>query len=222
MRTIVTAAMRTCIPKTTNQERYAAALLGKKPIVFALGPAGSGKTLLACQFGIQQLKHHEVDKLVLTRPATSAGEEHGFLPGTLDKKMGPWMQPLMDSFNLRSNDIERMKKNDQLEIAPFAYMRGRTFVDSWIIADEMQNATCEQLKMLLTRIGSGSKIVVTGDLQQCDIPNSGLEEFISYAKLMEKLDHIDIVYLDNSDIVRHEAVAEVLNIYDLKHSEDYY
>lgn len=221
MRTIV-SAMRTCIPRTKNQERYAEALLSKKPIVFALGPAGCGKTLLACQIGLQQMKHHEVNKLVLTRPATSAGEEHGFLPGTLDKKMGPWMQPLMDSFNVRGTDIERMKKNDQLEIAPFAYMRGRTFVDSWIIADEMQNATCEQLKMLLTRIGEGSKIVVTGDLQQCDIPNSGLEEFIDYAKCKEMLSHIDIIELNNSDIVRHEAVAEVLSIYDLKKNKEYY
>lgn len=213
MRTIV-SAMRTVIPRTKNQERYAEALYGKKPIVFALGPAGCGKTLLACQIGLQQLKHHEVDKLVLTRPATSAGEEHGFLPGTLDKKMGPWMQPLIDSFNLRGNDIERMKKNDQLEIAPFAYMRGRTFNNSWIIADEMQNATSTQLKMLLTRLGQNSKIVVTGDLQQTDIKDSGLEEFIDLTEQKKVLEHIDIVYLDNEDIVRHEAVAEVLDIYD--------
>ena len=220
MRQIV-CAMRTVIPRTHNQERYAGALLSKKPIVFALGPAGCGKTLLACQIGLQQLKHHEVDKLVLTRPATSAGEEHGFLPGTLDKKMGPWMQPLMDSFSLRGTDIERMKKNDQLEIAPFAYMRGRTFNNSWIIADEMQNATADQLKMLLTRIGQGSKIVVTGDLQQCDIYDSGLEEFINFAEQKENLEHIDIVHLTNEDIVRHDAVVEVLDIYDLKKQSTY-
>jgi phosphate starvation-inducible protein PhoH and related proteins len=210
------SAMRTVIPRTMNQEKYAAALHSKKPIVFAIGPAGCGKTLLACQVGLHQLKHQDYDKLVLTRPATSAGEEHGFLPGTLDKKMGPWMQPLMDSFSLRGNDIDRMKKNDQLEIAPFAYMRGRTFNNSWIIADEMQNATTDQIKMLLTRIGNGSKIVVTGDLQQCDIPNSGLEDFIFYAEQKENLDHIDIIHLDSADIVRHDAVIEVLDIYDLK------
>lgn len=206
--------MRTVIPRTTNQERYVEAMYSKKPIVFALGPAGCGKTLLACQIGLQQLKHHEVDKLVLTRPATSAGEEHGFLPGTLDKKMGPWMQPLMDSFMLRSTDIERMKKQDQLEIAPFAYMRGRTFNKSWIIADEMQNATSTQLKMLLTRLGIDSKIVVTGDLQQCDIHDSGLKEFLDFANNKENLEYIDIVNLYNEDIVRHEAVAEVLSVYD--------
>lgn len=209
-------AMRTVIPRTHNQERYAGALLSNKPIVFALGPAGCGKTLLACQIGLQQLKHHEVDKLVLTRPATSAGEQHGFLPGTLDKKMGPWMQPLMDSFSLRETDVERMKKNDQLEIAPFAYMRGRTFNNSWIIADEMQNATSDQLKMLLTRIGQGSKIVVTGDLQQCDIYDSGLEDFINFAQQKENLEYIEIINLTNEDIVRHDAVVEVLDIYDLK------
>jgi phosphate starvation-inducible PhoH-like protein len=206
--------MRTVIPRTTNQERYVEAMYSKKPIVFALGPAGCGKTLLACQIGLQQLKHHEVDKLVLTRPATSAGEEHGFLPGTLEKKMGPWMQPLMDSFMLRSTDIERMKKQDQLEIAPFAYMRGRTFNKSWIIADEMQNATSIQLKLLLTRLGQNSKIIVTGDMQQCDINDSGLSEFIDFAKRKENLDNIEIIELENEDIVRHEAVAEVLSIYN--------
>ena len=218
MRSVV-SALRTAIPRTLNQERYTASLLSQKPIVFALGPAGCGKTLLACQIGLQQLKHHDFDKLVLTRPATSAGEEHGFLPGTLDKKMGPWMQPLMDSFSLRGGDIERMKKNDQLEFAPFAYMRGRTFNNSWIIADEMQNATTEQIKMLLTRIGIGSKLVVTGDLQQCDIPNSGLDEFIYYATQKDNLEHIDIIKLGAEDIVRHDAVIEVLDIYDLKKNE---
>ena len=215
MRSVV-HAIRTVIPRTLNQEKYVEAMYSKKPIIIALGPAGCGKTLLACQVGLQHLKHNDVDKLVLTRPATSAGEEHGFLPGTLDKKMGPWMQPLMDSFMLRGNDIEKMKRQNQLEIAPFAYMRGRTFNNSWIIADEMQNATGPQLKMLLTRLGQDSKLIVTGDLQQCDIEDSGLEEFVRIASYKENLEYIDIIHLGNDDIVRHDAVSEVLSIYDLK------
>tara|TARA_B110000977_G_C11088922_1_gene495927 strand:- start:1159 stop:1803 length:645 start_codon:yes stop_codon:yes gene_type:complete len=207
-------AMKTVMPKTKNQEKFVQAMYSKTPIIFAIGPAGSGKTLLACQIGLQQLKHHEVKKLVLTRPATSAGEEHGFLPGTLEKKMGPWMQPLMDAFTLRGTDIERMKKQEQLEIAPFAYMRGRTFDNSWIIADEMQNATESQLKMLLTRLGQNSKIIVTGDLDQCDILNSGLQNFLDSACSEEHLEYIEIIELESDDIVRHAAVAEVLSIYN--------
>ena len=215
MRSFSTFALRSIIPQTCNQEYYAKALYSKKPIVIAVGPAGCGKTLLACQIGLREFKHKNYDKIVLTRPATAVDEAHGFLPGNLNQKMGPWLQPLYDSLEagLRLKEIENMKDNKQLEIAPFAYMRGRTFTDSWIIADEMQNSTIKQMKMLLTRLGTNSKLVITGDIDQVDIYNNGMEHFLDLCDERSMLDHIEVVRLDNNDILRHDAVSEVLDIY---------
>lgn len=185
-------------------------------IVFAVGPAGTGKTLISTLAGIKELKGGDIDKFVVTRPAVSVDEQHGFLPGTLQEKMAPWTRPIFDIFEeyYTPDQIEYMLGDNKIEIAPLAYMRGRTFKNSFIIADEMQNATDSQMKMLLTRIGDGSKIVVTGDLAQHDrgFESNGLKMFID--RLMNKgSSRIQLVEFDKTDIERHPAVAEVLSLY---------
>ena len=161
----------TILPRNVHQEDYIDLLDDpQKSICFATGPAGTGKTMLAVQMGIHKYDSGEVSKIVITRPAVSVDEQHGFLPGDLKDKMAPWTRPIFDVLeeHWTPKQVERMIENKEIEIAPLAYMRGRTFKECWIVADEMQNATPEQMKMLLTRIGTGSKIVVTGDLAQHD------------------------------------------------------
>lgn len=203
-------------PRTFNQEHYVNSLNSNTPIVFALGPAGTGKTLLASQTGIQQIVQNKFERIVLTRPASTVGETHGFLPGDINKKMYPWIQPVFDSFaeSISYDEIERLKKRGIIEIAPLAFMRGRTFNNSWIIADEMQNSSFSQLKMLLTRLGQNSKLIITGDLAQCDIDYNSLHDFIHHASNKDVLDYIEIINLNDTDIIRHKAIAEVLSIFD--------
>lgn len=185
-------------------------------IVFAIGPAGTGKTMISTLAGIRELKNHTMDRFVLTRPAVSVDEQHGFLPGTLQEKMAPWVMPIMDIFQeyYTPDQIEYMLSDNRVEIAPLAYMRGRTFRNSFIIADEMQNATDSQMKMLLTRIGEGSKLVVTGDLAQHDrgYESNGLRGFID-RMISYQGDRIKMVTFDNTDIERHPVVSEVLSLY---------
>jgi phosphate starvation-inducible PhoH-like protein len=204
------------LPRNKNQESYLQKLQDdRKNIVFAVGPAGTGKTLLAVQNGIRLFQEGLVEKIIVTRPAVSVDEDLGFLPGTLNEKMAPWTRPIFDVLGeyYQAKDIETMLLEGVIEISPLAYMRGRTFKNSYIIADEMQNATQNQMKMLLTRLGEGSKMVVTGDLNQADrLRDNGLIDFISKIE-GHKLAHIDIVRFDNKDIERHEAVREVLAIY---------
>lgn len=203
-------------PRNIHQEDYLLKLLDEsKNIVFALGPAGTGKTLLACQTAVKLFQEGKVDKIVVTRPAVSADEDLGFLPGTLEEKMAPWTRPIFDVIReyFSAKEIEGMITEGVIEISPLAYMRGRTFKNAFILADEMQNTTPNQMKMLLTRIGEGSKMVVTGDLKQADrLTQNGLLEFVS---LMEKrnLSRIDVARFNSTDIERHEAVKEVLDIY---------
>jgi phosphate starvation-inducible PhoH-like protein len=204
------------IPRNKNQETYILSLINQsKNIVFGIGPAGTGKTMLACQAAVQSFFNGEVDKIIVTRPAVSADEDLGFLPGTLEEKMAPWTRPIFDVFReyFYANEIESMIAEGVIEISPLAYMRGRTFKDSYIIADEMQNATPNQMKMLLTRIGSGSKMVVTGDLAQADrLKDNGLIDFVNHLESHES-SRIDIVNFHSGDIERHPAVAEVLKVY---------
>ncbi len=204
------------VPRNRNQEEYLLNLLDQtKNIVFALGPAGTGKTLIACQVGIKLFKEGLVDKIVVTRPAVSVDEDHGFLPGTLEQKMAPWTRPIFDVLSeyYYSRDIENMIKEGVVEISPLAYMRGRTFKKSYIIADEMQNATPNQMKMLLTRLGEGSKMVVTGDLRQADrLDDNGLLDFTKRFENRE-LERLSVVKFGMKDIERHDAVKEVLEIY---------
>ena len=172
----------TIVPKNVNQESYMLDLLSpSKDIVIGVGPAGTGKTMLAVQVAIKLFREKVVDKIVITRPVVSVDEDIGFLPGTLEEKMAPWTIPIIDVFKMYycTNDIRSMLYEGVVEMAPLAYMRGRTFKKSMIVADEMQNATENQMKMLLTRIGDRSKIVVTGDLEQTDRPNrNGLSDFV--------------------------------------------
>jgi len=204
-------------PKNLNQETYLLKLNDpSKMIIFAIGPAGTGKTMLAVQWAIDQLKYGESDKIVITRPAVSVDEQHGFLPGDLQQKMEPWTKPIMDVFaeNYSAKEIETMIREGVIETSPLAYMRGRTFKNSVIIADEMQNATPSQMKMLLTRLGIGSKMVVTGDLQQADRPsNNGLLEFLGLYNNFANHRYVDLCKFTAGDIERHEAVKEILTIY---------
>jgi len=205
------------IPRNVNQETYMLQLLDpKKDIVFGIGPAGTGKTLLAVQVAIKQFKDGIVDKIIVTRPAVSADEDLGFLPGTLEQKMAPWTRPIFDVLQeyFSAKDIEGMIAEGVIEISPLAYMRGRTFKRSYILADEMQNATQNQMKMLLTRLGEGSKMAVTGDLAQADrLKDNGLIDFCRHLDNKGRAERIDVVEFAKGDIERHDAVREVLEIY---------
>jgi phosphate starvation-inducible PhoH-like protein len=204
-------------PKNLSQETYLLKLNDpNKMIVFAIGPAGTGKTMLGVQWAIDQLKYGDADKIIITRPAVSVDEQHGFLPGDLNQKMEPWTKPIFDVFaeNFCARDIENFVREGVIETSPLAYMRGRTFKNAVIIADEMQNATPSQMKMLLTRLGSGSKMVVTGDLQQADRPsNNGLLEFLQLYNNFDGHRYVDLVHFTIEDVERHEAVKEILAIY---------
>lgn len=205
------------IPKNLRQEDYIDLLDNpSKSIVFSMGPAGTGKTLLGVLQAVKDLRTGVCEKIIVTRPAVSVDEQHGYLPGTLVEKMAPWTRPIFDVFEeyWSPQQIESMVADNVIEIAPLAYMRGRTFKNAWIIADEMQNATPNQMKMLLTRIGDHSRIVVTGDLNQHDrgYENNGLKDFIQ--KLKQKQDDMfGLVEFAQQDVERHPAVTAVLNIY---------
>ena len=202
--------------RSQNQKTYLQKLQNEDTsIVFAIGPAGTGKTMLAVMHGIKLFQEGLVDKIIVTRPAVSVDEDLGFLPGDLNEKMAPWTRPIFDVMGeyYKQSDIAEMLKEGVIEISPLAYMRGRTFKNAYIIADEMQNATANQMKMLLTRLGEGSKMVVTGDLAQADrVSDNGL---INFCNLLanKQTKHIDIVQFDHKDIERHDAVKEVLSIY---------
>ena len=191
-----------------------------KPMVFAVGPAGTGKTMLACYAAIQGLNDDSFKKIVLTRPAVSVEEDIGYLPGTLEEKMDPWTRPIMDIFGefYNQTQIASMIKEKVIEICPLAYMRGRTFKNSFIIADEMQNSTPNQMKMLLTRIGDDSKMVITGDLRQHDrkYEENGLKDI--YERIKDRTHkRIECITFEHTDIERSPIVKDILDIYgDLK------
>lgn len=207
------------LPKTLNQEAYINLLTDPyKIIVFATGPAGTGKTMLAMLAGIRALKQGEITRIVLTRPAIGVdNEQHGFLPGDLNQKMEPWVRPLFDILleYYDRKEVARMLDEQIIEISPLAFMRGRTFKNAWIIADEMQNATPNQMKMLLTRLGENSKMIVTGDTRQADRkdPDNGLLDFKSLVESYKQTKFVDGVELTGQDIQRHPAVVEILQIY---------
>ena len=203
-------------PVTPNQIAYQNLLISKAPIVFATGPAGSGKTLLASYTGAQKLATNQVSRLIVTRPAVSVDEQHGYLPGTVDQKMEPWTRPIFDALSrfYTQRQISTMMYDKVIEVCPLAYMRGRTFDNSWIIADEMQNSTPNQMKMILTRIGVNSKMIVTGDLTQCETgyTENGLVDFLLKLRDSEMIRTIE---MDSNDIVRSEEVKEVLKYYSV-------
>jgi phosphate starvation-inducible PhoH-like protein len=205
------------LPRNRNQETYVLKLLDQqKDIVFGIGPAGTGKTLLAVQVAVKLFKEGKLDKIIVTRPAVSVDEDLGFLPGTLEQKMAPWTRPIFDVLReyFNAKEIEGMITEGIIEIAPLAYMRGRTFKNSFILADEMQNATASQMKMLLTRLGENSMMAVTGDLAQADrMRDNGLIEFVNLLKSAGNATPLDIVRFEQKDIERHNAVKEVLQVY---------
>lgn len=207
------------IPRSLHQEDYIANLLNPKlSIVFATGPAGTGKTMLAVLAAIKALKEGEITKIVVTRPAVGVeGEKHGFLPGDLNQKMEPWTRPIFDVLHehYTPKDTAMMLEEQILEISPLAFMRGRTFKNAWVIADEMQNATPSQMKMLLTRIGEGSRMIVTGDVMQADRTEgeNGLLDFDRLLQGFGNSKYIGWTAFNHKDIERHPAVAEILKIY---------
>jgi len=206
------------IPRSKNQESLVLALQdASQHIVITAGPAGTGKTYLAMQAAVKALKEGDCDRIILTRPAVGVeGEQHGFLPGNLVAKMEPWTRPLLDVLReyYRPQEIAAMIEDQVIEIAPLAFMRGRTFKHSWIIADEMQNATPAQVKMLMTRIGSNSKIIITGDVEQADRQN-GDNGLMDLCERLQKggVNGIAVCHLDGRDIQRHKIIGSVLKLY---------
>lgn len=204
---------------TPNQLSYLKTLATSPKSVFLVtGPAGSGKTALACRHAAKLLTKKRVKKVIITKPAVSVDEEHGFLPGDLKMKMTPWLLPMLDALgeNMEKTHIESLIANDVIEIAPIAYMRGRTFKNCFILADEMQNCTPIQMKMVMTRLGENSKMVITGDMDQHDrhMEGNGLFDFVSMLDgYDEQLNHIEQVVLERKDIMRHPAIQEILDVY---------
>ena len=208
------------LPKTLNQQIYVDYMKTRTvSVVFGVGPAGSGKTLFACSTAIQELKQGYVDRIIITRPIISVDEELGFLPGSIEQKMNPWTRPIFDIFSefISISEIKYMVDNGVIEISPLAFMRGRTFKRCFIIADEMQNSSPKQMKMLLTRLGDDSRMVVTGDLKQSDRSNdNGLYDFINRFQQSSTNFNSSIQYveLNDNDIQRNEIVSSILKIYD--------
>lgn len=206
---------RTIRPKTLNQKHYVDAI-DKNTIVFGIGPAGSGKTYLAVAKAVQALLSKQVNRIILTRPAVEAGERLGFLPGTLHEKIDPYLRPLFDALHdmMDPDSIPKLIANGGIEIAPLAYMRGRTLNDSFIILDEAQNTSPEQMKMFLTRLGFGSKMVITGDITQVDLP-SGIKSGLRVVReILGDVVDLDFVELTSEDVVRHKIVADIVEAYE--------
>lgn len=201
--------------KTIGQKEYIKQIRAKD-IVFGVGPAGSGKTFLAVVMAVVALKNNEVKKIILTRPAVEAGENLGFLPGDLQEKVDPYLRPLYDALIelLGMDTMQKFIERGIIEIAPLAFMRGRTLNDSFVILDEAQNTTREQMKMFLTRLGFGSKMVVTGDVTQVDLPRGKTSGLLDAVKVLDSVDDIGIVYLREVDIVRHQLVQKVIHAYE--------
>jgi phosphate starvation-inducible PhoH-like protein len=212
---ILSARGRTIRPKTLNQKRYADAI-DKHTIVFSIGPAGTGKTYLAMAKAVKALQAKEVNRIILTRPAVEAGERLGFLPGTLYEKIDPYLKPLYDALfdMMDAEGFSRLMERGTIEIAPLAYMRGRTLNDSFIILDEAQNTTPEQMKMFLTRLGFGSKIVVTGDVTQVDLPTGQSSGLRVVQDILDGIPDIHFARLTSHDVVRHKLVGKIVDAYE--------
>jgi phosphate starvation-inducible protein PhoH and related proteins len=201
--------------KSTNQRRYMEAL-EKYDMVFAIGPGGTGKTYLAVAMAVSALLTKEVNRIILVRPAVEAGERLGFLPGTLQEKVDPYMRPLYDALHdmLEADKLERYLEKDIIEVAPLAFMRGRTLNDSFVILDEAQNTTSEQMKMFLTRLGFNSKAVITGDITQIDLPSERRSGLIEALEIVGKIEGIATIHFDDRDVVRHSLVQRIIKAYD--------
>ena len=212
---ILSSRGRTIRPKTANQKAYVDAI-DRNTVVFGIGPAGTGKTYLAMAKAVQALQNKDVSRIILTRPAVEAGERLGFLPGTLNDKIDPYLRPLYDALHdmMDPETIPRLMAAGTIEVAPLAYMRGRTLNDAFIILDEAQNTTPEQMKMFLTRLGFGSRIVVTGDITQVDLPTGTRSGLRVVKEILEGLDDIHFSILDATDVVRHRLVGAIVSAYN--------
>ena len=206
---------RTIRPKTLNQKRYVDAI-DKHTVVFGIGPAGTGKTYLAMAKAVQALQSKEINRIILTRPAVEAGENLGFLPGTLNDKIDPYLRPLYDALHdmVDPDSIPRLLTAGTIEVAPLAYMRGRTLNDAFIILDEAQNTSMEQMKMFLTRLGFGAKMVVTGDVTQVDLPGATRSGLRVIQSILDGVDDIAFCQLTSHDVVRHKLVGRIVEAYD--------
>jgi phosphate starvation-inducible PhoH-like protein len=211
---IVSNRGRTIRPKTANQKKYVDAI-EENTITFGIGPAGTGKTYLAMAMAVSALQQKKVNKIILTRPAVEAGEKLGFLPGTLTEKIDPYLRPLFDALNdmIDIESIPRLIQSGVIEVAPLAYMRGRTLNDAFIILDEAQNTTPEQMKMFLTRLGFGSKMVVTGDVTQIDLPNGQHSGLRVIRDILTEIDDIAFLELKAEDVVRHRLIGDIVKAY---------
>ncbi len=206
---------RTIRPKTLNQKRYVEAI-DQNTVVFGIGPAGTGKTYMAMAKAVQALRAKEVNRIILTRPAVEAGERLGYLPGSLYEKIDPYLRPLYDALHdmIDPESVPRLTQSGTIEIAPLAYMRGRTLNDAFIILDEAQNTTLEQMKMFLTRLGFGSQIVVTGDITQIDLPGGQRSGLKVVQDILGGLSDVHFAHLDSQDVVRHQLVTDIVDAYD--------
>ena len=202
-------------PKTIGQKAYVDSIRSKD-VVFGIGPAGTGKTYIAVAMAVNAYKNKEVQKIILARPAVEAGERLGFLPGDLQDKVDPYLRPLYDAlYDVLGRDAAlRLKEKEVIEVVPLAYMRGRTLDNAFIILDEAQNTTREQMKMFLTRMGFGSKVVVTGDITQIDLPRGKKSGLVEAERVLKNVRDIDFCYLKDTDVVRHELVRKIINAYD--------
>ncbi|RNL86146.1 PhoH family protein [Halostreptopolyspora alba] len=211
---ILSSRGRTIRPKTLNQKRYVDHI-DRHTIVFGIGPAGTGKTYLAMAKAVKALQNKQVNRIILTRPAVEAGERLGYLPGSLYEKIDPYLRPLYDALHdmLDPESIPKLMSAGTIEVAPLAYMRGRTLNDSFIILDEAQNTSAEQMKMFLTRLGFGSKIVVTGDVTQVDLPGGQTSGLRTIENILEGIDDIGFCRLSSTDVVRHKLVTDIVDAY---------
>ena len=212
---IVSNRGRTIRPKTANQKRYVDAI-EDHTITFGIGPAGTGKTYLAMAMAVAALNAKKINRIILTRPAVEAGEHLGFLPGTLSEKIDPYLRPLFDALHdmIDIDSIPRLMQSGVIEVAPLAYMRGRTLNDAFVILDEAQNTTPEQMKMFLTRLGFGSKMVVTGDVTQIDLPNGQNSGLRVIRDILKDIDDIAFLELTAEDVVRHRLIGDIVKAYD--------
>jgi phosphate starvation-inducible PhoH-like protein len=212
---LTAAGKRRVAPKTVNQRRYLDAI-EQNDIVFGIGPAGTGKTYLAMAQAVSFLIAKKVSRIILARPAVEAGEKLGFLPGDLQEKVNPYLRPLYDALYdmLDTERVARYIERGTIEIAPIAFMRGRTLNDSFVILDEAQNTTSEQMKMFLTRLGFGSKAVITGDITQIDLPSGRMSGLVEAMKVVSAIDGIAFTYFDERDVVRHKLVQQIVKAYE--------
>ncbi len=215
MQSAVRGGKKTVVPRSLNQRAYLD-LLSKSDMVFGIGPAGTGKTYLAVAQAVSSLLNKSVARIVLARPAVEAGEKLGFLPGDLQDKVDPYLRPLYDALYdlLDYEKVSRLLERNAIEVAPLAFMRGRTQNDAFVIIDEAQNTTTEQMKMVLTRIGFGSKVVITGDITQIDLPQGRVSGLVEAISVLSGVEGISFVFFDEKDVVRHKLVAAVIRAYD--------